>query len=265
MLSIIVPTLGNRLIEMEELLNSLALQKNQQFEVICAIQGNFEAVNNLLNRYSFPIKIINLNKRGLSFARNEALKLVKDDTKFVTLSDDDCWYPPDSVDRVLELGKDFKGCLCFQIFDPKTNQYYKNYNGAFDENISLRKSLKVSSIEIFISKEIIDSGIRFDERFGLGTNYPSGEENIFLFDIIKNGWTIKYFPEVIVFHLKPNWKNKEYIFKGKGALFARLYNKPLAYIMVNLYAIMKSKYSDNLLMDIRNMIAEIRTFNIKKC
>lgn len=260
MLSIIVPTLGSRLVEMKELLDSLAQQVNKHFEVICAIQGNFEAVNDLLLKYSFPIKVLHLNRRGLSFARNEALKLVSKYAKFVTLSDDDCWYPPHTVDRVLELGKDFNGCLCFQIFDPKIKEYYKHYNVAFDGNVSSRKSLKVSSIEIFISKEIIDTEIRFDERFGLGTNYPSGEENIFLFDIIKKGGTIKYFPEIIVFHLKPNWKNKEYIFKGKGALFARLYNKPLAYLMVNLYAVMKSKYSDNLLVDIRNMIAEIRTF-----
>jgi len=246
---------------MEELLDSLAQQANKQFEVICAIQGNLEAVNNLLLKYSFPVKSLSLKRRGLSFARNEALKLVSKDAKFVTLSDDDCWYPPHTVERVLELGEDFNGCLCFQIFDPKINEYYKHYNDAFDGNVSLRKSLKVSSIEIFISKEIIDTGVRFDERFGLGTNYPSGEENIFLFDIIKKGSTIKYYPEIIVFHLKPVWKNKEYIFKGKGALFARLYNKPLAYLMVNLYAVMKSKYSNNLFMDIRNMVAEVRTFN----
>jgi len=201
-----------------------------------------------------------LNKLGLSNARNEALKLVGKHVNFVTLSDDDCWYPPYSIEKVIDMGKGFKGCLCFQIFDPIIKDYYKKYAPDYDKKLTLIKSLKVSSIEIFISTSVINSGINFDVRFGLGTQYPSGEENIFLFDIIKNDFAIKYFPEIIVYHLKPDWKKKEYIFKGKGALFVRLYNKFFAFFMVHIYALMKYRYSDNLLVDLKNMILEIRTF-----
>ena len=261
MLSIIVPTLGNRLFELERLLNTLKNQTSNLFEVICAIQGNYKEVKSLLNKYNFVIKTLELDKLGLSYARNESLKLVAPESTFVTLSDDDCWYPPNTVEKVHEQGIGFDGCLCFQIFDPVINDYYKNYPQVFDEKLTLRKSLKISSIEIFISSSIISQGIRFDERFGLGTKYPSGEENIFLFDIIRKNYIIRYFPEIIVYHLKPDWKNKEYIFKGKGALFTRLYNKPLAFVMVNIYAFMKKQYSVNIIRDLKNMITEIILFN----
>lgn len=261
MLSIIIPTLGNRLLELERLLNTLENQTSNLFEVICAIQGNFNEVKSLLNKYNFVIKTLELNRSGLSYARNEALKLVDPESTFVTLSDDDCWYPPYTVEKVCELWSGFDGCLCFQIFDPVINDYYKSYPQGLDEKLTLRKSLKISSIEIFISMSIISQGIRFDERFGLGTKYPSGEENIFLFDIIRKDHIIRYFPEIIVYHLKPVWRNKEYIFKGKGALFTRLYNKPIAFFMVNIYAFKKKQYSANIISDLIKMITEIRIFN----
>jgi len=42
--------------------------------------------------------------------------------------------------------------------------------------------------------------IKFDERFGLGTNFPSGEEYIFITDCFKSGLTVKYLPINIGVH-----------------------------------------------------------------
>ncbi len=260
MLSIIIPTLGNRLIELKRLLSSLQSQTSKQFEIICVVQDNHEAVKSLLKQYDLNIKVLLLNRYGLSYARNEALKHVGEDVTYITFSDDDCWYPPHAIERVQQLGFGFKTCYCFQIFDPTIEKYYKSYSNKLDENISLRNSLKISSIEIFVSKSIINTGILFDERFGLGTKYPSGEENIFLFDIINQGYEIKYFPEIIVYHLKPIWKNKEYIFKGKGALFARLYGNLKAFFLIYVYAILKYRHSENIIVDLKNMINEVSNF-----
>jgi glycosyltransferase involved in cell wall biosynthesis len=265
MLSIIIPTLGTRIEPLKQLFESLSAQSNQNFEAIIAVQGNHLEVRELLGDYAFKFIICDLYKKGLSYARNEAIKLISKESILVTFSDDDCWYPHDAFDMVFEINQGANQCMCFQIFDPKINEPYKDYPENKIESLSLRACLRVSSIEIFIPKTVIDKGIKFDERFGLGTSNPSGEENIFLFDVIKNGYTITYLPKVVVYHLKPVWSNKEYIFKGKGALFTQLYNKPLALVMVILYAMMKRSHSSNVVVDLKNMLLEVFKYKRNSC
>ena len=42
--------------------------------------------------------------------------------------------------------------------------------------------------------------IKFDENFGLGSKYPSCEENLFLLDCFDVGPSIIHVPEIVVFH-----------------------------------------------------------------
>ncbi|MFD0749632.1 glycosyltransferase family 2 protein [Mucilaginibacter calamicampi] len=256
MLSIIIPTIGKKIPELTRLFDSLAQQTCQEFEAILAIQDNHAQIEQLTLAYQFPIKICNLYKKGLSYARNQSLGLISNAATLVTFSDDDCWYPLDTVATVLADYQQYNTSICYQIFDPLKNEPYKEYQPNKLEQVSLRQSLKISSIEIFVPKTVIDSGICFDERFGLGTAFPSGEENIFLFDAIKAGVKILYFPKPIVYHQKPEWSNKEYIFKGKGALFSKLYNRPLALMMSVFYAYKKREYSQNIMADLLRMINE---------
>ena len=58
MLSIIIPTLGNRLVELNRLMFSLQNQTSKQFEVICAVQDNHESVKSLMGQYDLNIKVI---------------------------------------------------------------------------------------------------------------------------------------------------------------------------------------------------------------
>jgi len=256
MLSIIIPTLGNRIIEIERLLESLEKQSSPDFEIILVIQENHAAIEKIAGNYELNIKICNIFRKGLSHARNEGIKLINKEATLVTFSDDDCWYPPNTVAIVLDNFRKFNCSICYQIFDPTINEPYKAYPTHEKEKLSLRESLKVSSIEIFVPKLIIDAGLRFNEGFGLGTPYPSGEENIFLFDVIRQGYTIRYFPVSVVFHLKPVWANKEYIFKGKGALFAKLYDRYTAKLLIIIYAARKHKHSSNIFSDLTKMFKE---------
>ena len=76
--------------------------------------------------------------------------------------------------------------LSFQIFDPESRQFYKNYRQDAVSNLDFRGILRISSIEFFINLDKVNKGnLRFDERFGLGAKYPSGEENILLADLLK--------------------------------------------------------------------------------
>ncbi|MES2828421.1 MAG: glycosyltransferase family 2 protein [Bacteroidota bacterium] len=259
MLTIIIPTLGDRLIELSRLLDSLDNQTNKKFNVILVIQGNHELVESVLTQYTFQIVVCLSNKKGLSAARNLALQYIDESSNYITFSDDDCWYPISMVERIASLNMASNKCVCFQIFDPEKEQYYKDYGNNPIEKMTRRDLLRISSIEIFVPINIIKKGVKFDENFGLGTTNPSGEENIFLFDLVRENYIIDYFPEIIVFHPVPNWAKKEYTFKGKGALFARLYNKPIGFIMVLIYSLKKFKLFTNFPKQFFGMIKEIFT------
>jgi len=86
--------------------------------------------------------------------------------------------------------------------------------------------MKVSTVEIaFRRKVIIDNKLRFDESFGLGTNFPTGSEFIFLTDALKKGLNILYVPEVIVIHPKESsgqvWD--AHLIQARGAMLYRVF------------------------------------------
>ena len=51
--SILLPTLGERIDELKRLFNSLEEQTNKSFELIIISQGNHKEVEALLSKYSF--------------------------------------------------------------------------------------------------------------------------------------------------------------------------------------------------------------------
>ncbi|QGQ48161.1 glycosyltransferase family 2 protein [Metabacillus sediminilitoris] len=244
MISIIIPTLGNRPDELNRLFNSLSSQTYQNFEVILVTQINHECIHDL-SHDNMKIKHVKLNKKGLSYSRNEGLKYISG--SIVTFSDDDCWYPEDSFQNVMNtLEKDASiDVACFQIFDPIQDVYYKNnYDSNPKTQISKRDITRKSSIELFVRlKNVKPEDLRFDENFGLGTKYPSGEENIFLSDLMKKKLKISYIPQIIVYHKKPNIHSRltETQIISKGPLFKRLTNTPVAFILLILFFLKKAK------------------------
>lgn len=234
MLSIIIPTLGTREQELSRLFESLESQTSKNFEVIVVSQDQHEKVAELLAPNSFSYQHVRLTKRGLSYARNQGIQAIKG--RYVTFSDDDCWYPSDAVERVEGFFSQHNAqVVCFQIYDPTTNQSYKAYPTTEAEQLRSRDLFRKSSIEIFVDTETVDRKyICFNEDFGLGAKHPSGEENIFLFGLHRAGYQISYVPHVIVYHLKPTQASRldERTMVSKGALFAALYNKPMDLILL---------------------------------
>lgn len=231
MIGLIVATIGNKLTELARLLDSLTAQKYSDFYVIVVSQDNHEQVANVLAAYSsIDITQVRMNLRGLARARNEGMRHLKPGTFIASFPDDDCWFPPFALGKI---DADFKlnpanTSICYQIYDPLSEQYYKGYKPQSIKKMDLFEILRVCSIEIFINVEVFNKlNIVFDERFGLGATYISGEENIFMADIVKANGIVTYLPEVVVYHEKSNEavKLSDAILKGKGALFARIFGK----------------------------------------
>lgn len=243
--SILLPTLGERIDELKRLFNSLEEQTNKSFELIIISQGNHKEVEVLLSQYSFKYNHINIDKKGLSYARNIGLKQVKGE--YLILSDDDAWYPNYSIDMIInKFLKESCDVACFKIYDPMLEKEYKNYR-KHRKSIKNIDILRKSSIEIcFNLKQISLEEIYFDEEFGLGSKYISGEENLVLKNILDLGYKLCYFNEIFVFHAKKeNIKfNNKYI-ESKAILFKRLFGRVIGSVFLNILLFKNIKKIDS--------------------
>lgn len=263
MINVIVPTLGTRVEEIKRLLNSLENQSYKKINVIIISQDNHNVVENILSGYELELKHIKLEKKGLSYARNQGLEFVKDG--IITFSDDDCWYPENAFEQVI---KEFKNndvsALSFQIYDPEVQKFYKEYPIDSIKVLNFRGVLKISSIEFFINLNEIDrEDLIFDERFGLGANYPSGEENILLVDLLKKKYKIAYINQIIVFHKKKDQGNKVInanTFIGKGPLFKRMKGTVPGIGMLTIFLIKKFNSIEKPIYSFGKSLSELITF-----
>ena len=125
--------------------------------------------------------------------------------------------------------------------------------------------MKVSSIEIAFRRDrIIQNKLYFDLRFGLGSDFPTGEEVIFLSDALKMNLKIKYIPKVIVIHPAQSsggaYTNNPKLIQAKGAMFYRIFGF-WGYFISILFAVKKFNSSNySLLNFFMLMIKGIRSF-----
>ena len=137
-------------------------------------------------------EIVYTNSIGLSNNRNNALEASTAD--YVWLLDDDVEVIADGCLKAfeeLEKGSDEVISTCYAIEGGGARKDYKK-EPFLHNKLSI---MKVSSIEIMCSREaLIKNGILFDVRFGLGAEFKSGEENIFLSDCLNKGLSVMYHP-----------------------------------------------------------------------
>lgn len=174
------------------------------------------------------VKYIQSDEVGLSRSRNKAL-MHAGDKGICLIADDDLIY----VDNYEELVKDAfdknpeYDIIAFQV--EGINRFFKSYHGK-SRKLNYITSLKVSSVEIaFRIDKIKQKGIKFNELFGSGSIYRMGEENIFLYDCLRNGLKIKYIPVKLadLFIGDSTWFdgfNYKYFF-DKGAVFTAMSRK----------------------------------------
>ena len=222
-ISFLTPTLGNRPQEIIRLLESFRKQTVKDFEVIIVLQENFSDIKNICSLYKdVNIVLIESQKKGLSINRNVGLSCCKGD--IIILSDDDCWYPEDAVEKIIDAFKQYNAdILLTQIYDQINGRPYKKYS---DKQYTVSNKLSLlsrSSIEIAFKKKVIEK-VQFDESFGLGARFVCGEEVDFLMRAYEYNANIFYNPQVTVFHaVKQIAYNKSNIV-AKGALYAKNLN-----------------------------------------
>lgn len=125
---------------------------------------------------------------GLSRNRNNALGMATAD--ICLIADDDNRYRQEHIDAILDAwsANPDADILTFQA-ETLPGEPLHPYPAPY-----------VCSVEItFRRSSIIEKGLRFDERFGLGSPLLcAGEEEVFMADARRAGLNVRYIPEVIV-------------------------------------------------------------------
>ncbi|CAH1552997.1 glycosyltransferase family 2 protein [Vibrio rotiferianus] len=133
------------------------------------------------SKFPCNVRYIKLDGKGLSVSRNIALNNAQGD--YLWIMDDDVKIYGASYEKLKDYIARYPSVDMF-VLNHSSDESIKSLN--FDEKKLHRfNSFSVSSIDMFLKRSSIE-GLRFDERFGLGTALPSGEEYIFTCSLLKN-------------------------------------------------------------------------------
>lgn len=166
-----------------------------------------------------------LTSRGLSISRNVAVE--RCGTEFLLFSDDDVVHLSGVPERIIEeFDKTNADIVTFTAQTPD-GEFFKQYAGQGFRH-TMRSVFRVSSIEIAVRVSAVRrAGLKFDEEFGLGAKYPTGEEIVFLADALRAGLIVRFCPFPIVVHPKESSGARLYrndsLIRAKGAMFGRVF------------------------------------------
>ena len=162
--------------------------------------------------------------KGLAVNRNIALSHAT--APFLLISDDDTDYTEDNLNAVLKGFRDYPDAdiLTFRFESKSVNKIYPDYVCPLD---SPPKGYFISSIEIAFRKDSVKGKVWFNEYFGVGALFRSGEEDIFIRDCLDLGMKGFFLPETIVRHDASTTSTRDMHSTlrpmTKGAVFLRLH------------------------------------------
>ena len=166
---LVVPTLG-RSAELDRFLGALEAQSYRSYRLIVVVDQDAEAgLEPTLAPYRDKISIQQVESaRGLSRARNAGLREVTGDV--VSFPDDDCWYPPDLLQRVadiLERNPAWDGVTGRTIDESARSSLllWQKQPGLITRENVWRTAVTVT---IFLRRAVVERVGSFDETLSLG-------------------------------------------------------------------------------------------------
>lgn len=234
---VLVATLDNK--NVPELIKNMNLSDVETIVVNQSSSGSRKSyVENLGNS-----TIIHSDRLGLSASRNDAIAQASE-LDICQIADDDMVFVHQYESIVKEAYQEFPDAdIIIFIVDFENNVVRKKAHPK--GRIYHLAAMQTSSVQISFKKSsFVKAGLYFDERFGIGAKYGSGEENILLFDALRNGLKIYSYPEKIATLIsRPSqWdrSNSPEVCKKRGAIYKRM--SPYWYwIIIIQFAIRKRK------------------------
>jgi glycosyltransferase involved in cell wall biosynthesis len=222
MLSLIVGTFGSAA-QLPRLFGSLNAQTRGDFEVLVVDQNPGDMVKNVIEAHGNGLDVRYFRSaRGLSRARNVALPHVRG--RIVAFPDDDCWYPPDLIERVSArfAANPALGGLTGMSVDEQGKPSQGRWGRAARRIDRANVWSSATSYTIFLSAAAIEAAGQFDETLGVGsdTKWGAGEEIDYLLKVLRLGHELRYDPGITVCHPDP-----DRTIDGAALRRARLYNR----------------------------------------
>lgn len=173
-------------------------EMNLQTDAVIANQADREFVEETEINNS-NVKLITTTTRGLSKNRNISISNISDDAQYIMFSDDDLQFHNGYESIIV---KEFEQ-------NPMADAIKFNLNCISKRQLSMKpitQFKKVGRKEVtsfgvcglVIKKDVLLSkGLKFNERFGTGTDNYCGEDSIFLQKVIKKGINLYVSPKFI--------------------------------------------------------------------
>ncbi|MHA1861328.1 MAG: glycosyltransferase family 2 protein [Candidatus Ranarchaeia archaeon] len=218
--SLILVTYATREQLVTALLDSLATQTYENFEVIIVDQNPDDRLNHALNKYNYPIKHIKSEPVGLSSCRNIGIKQITGEV--VAFPDDDCTYPAnllEKVEGILETNINIDG-LSGRTVDHQGNNTIGHFPSS-KEYINLKNIwASHNSTCLFLRDYVVEKVGKFDETLGTPLFFGSSEETDYVVRTLKRGFTLLFDPSIKVFHPDLDFSNVEKL-KKRGRSYGR--------------------------------------------
>ena len=152
----------------------------------------------------YPILHLRTKRVGASAARNEGLRHSRSD--LVAFPDDDCWYPPDLLEKVARFfdhHPEVDG-LTGRLVDEQGQSSILDFDldpGPLDTTNIWTRSIEAT---MFLRGKSARR-FRFDETLGRGsgTAWESGEGTDYLLQLLSEGASLYYEPSLNVIHSQP--------------------------------------------------------------
>lgn len=223
----IVPTL-DREHDLERCLRSLAAARPSFAAIVVVDQAQTRALEPRVA--SLGARYLHLDRRGLSRARNAALASAA--TPWIFFPDDDATVEPDVLAQVAAAwGRHPRAAfVAARVLTPDGRPVLAGMTG--EERVLEEPAdalATVMSPGLFVTAKLIERIGPFDERFGIGAEWPSGEESDLLFRAFAAGESGVYAPAAHVVHPDPfvvrdadaGRKRARQYGRGLGALLAK--------------------------------------------
>lgn len=176
------------------------------------------AVPDALLRDDF--RIVRSATKGLACNRNIAIANAT--APLLLVSDDEVDYTIENLQAII------KAFESHQEADIITFRYESDCNKKFYPDFECRlnqppKGYFVSSIEIAMRREAVQGKVWFNENFGIGATFPSGEEDVFIHDCLEAGLKGIFLPLTIARHDELSTSGRNLMLPSrpqtKGAVF----------------------------------------------
>ena len=142
------------------------------------------------------ISLTLMEGRGLSRNRNNAISHAKGE--LLLLADDDCRYTAEALLGIIHtyelMSQADLICFAAEDYEGRPMKHYPQQPMTYQAAAS--QGYYLSSVEMSFRAGL---GLRFDERFGLGSKHLcAGEEDVFMHDALSSGYTAVFSPTCIV-------------------------------------------------------------------